>query len=305
MRGLLIVLLALAGFARPGDAAAQSCTATQPDELYFGSTATPVPNINVTMPITIECTGMGNQSFYVCIGIRPAYLLWGLGTRLMLNQARDDLVSYDIYSDPGRLQEWTQNTRQPVAVSLQGGRGSATINAYAQVNGGGSPAAGLYNSEFTDDRIEGSISNNPSCTQSTGNFTKSFNASVFIGGSCAIRADSLDFGAVMGSITANIDAVGAVHATCNNNLPYTIALSGGGNEIAGQRRMRSGMEFIAYDLYRDSGRTQRWGDGAPDPVLVGTGTGNEQSLAVYGRVPAGQAVGSGTYTDTVTATITY
>jgi spore coat protein U-like protein len=307
MRGLLIVLLALAGFARPGDAAAQSCTATQPDGLYFGNTTTPVPAINVTVPITIECTGTGPQTLLVCLGIRPSTTFF-FGSRLLVHPSWSAAVPYEIYTNPARTQVWDTSPRQPLTVTLdQNGNGSATINAYARINGGGSPPAGAYNSEIIDDRIEGGISSGGNCTGGTrGTFTgRTFNASLFLDGSCVIQADPLDFGNVMGSIATNIDAVGAVRATCNSGLPYTIALSGGGHEVAGQRRMRDGSEYVSYDLYSDAGRSQRWGDGAPDPVLVGTGTGVEQPIPVYGRVPSGQAVGSGTYTDTVTATITY
>jgi spore coat protein U-like protein len=40
-------------------------------------------------------------------------------------------------------------------------------------------------------------------------------------------------------------------------------------------------------------------------TVAGTGNGTDQPLTVYGRVPAGQQAPSGSYTDSVTGTITY
>jgi spore coat protein U-like protein len=39
--------------------------------------------------------------------------------------------------------------------------------------------------------------------------------------------------------------------------------------------------------------------------VTGTGNGAIQALTVYGQTPAGQYVSPGSYTDTITATITY
>ena len=64
--------------------------------------------------------------------------------------------------------------------------------------------------------------------------------------------------------------------------------------------------MIAYQLYLDSARSQVWGDGATGAVHGGTGTGANQAITVYGRVPAGQPLpAGGVYRDTVTATIVY
>ncbi len=51
-------------------------------------------------------------------------------------------------------------------------------------------------------------------------------------------------------------------------------------------------------------RTAIWGTGADAQVhvLLGTQSG---SVTVYGRIPAGQVVPEGTYTDTVNITLTF
>ena len=70
--------------------------------------------------------------------------------------------------------------------------------------------------------------------------------------------------------------------------------------------MNSGGVLIDYNLYQDAGRTQSWGDGgATGNVLSGTGTGNDEEVVVYGRVPAQTTPVAGTYTDTVQVTIAW
>jgi len=39
--------------------------------------------------------------------------------------------------------------------------------------------------------------------------------------------------------------------------------------------------------------------------VAGTGTGAAQNLTVYGRIPASQFPGAGSYSDTVVVTLTY
>jgi spore coat protein U-like protein len=67
----------------------------------------------------------------------------------------------------------------------------------------------------------------------------------------------------------------------------------------------SGSNFINYALYRDSARTANWGNTVGTDTVSGTGTGANQSLTVYGRVPAQTTPVAGTYTDTIVVTVTY
>lgn len=87
---------------------------------------------------------------------------------------------------------------------------------------------------------------------------------------------------------------------------YSVALSAGQNASGSQRRMINAGEYVAYNLYQDSGRTEPWGDGgATGTVLSGTGTGANEEVIVYGRVPSQDTPSPGTYTDTVQVTIAW
>jgi spore coat protein U-like protein len=69
--------------------------------------------------------------------------------------------------------------------------------------------------------------------------------------------------------------------------------------------MRNATRYITYELYRNSARTQRWGNTLNTDTVTGTGNGNIQNLSVYGRVPAQTTPNAGTYTDVVVVTVTY
>jgi spore coat protein U-like protein len=77
--------------------------------------------------------------------------------------------------------------------------------------------------------------------------------------------------------------------------------------------MTSSGNFLPYGLYVDSGLTHPWTTGATNSTCtvtndcyLGTGNGSAQSVTVYGQVPTtATAPPSGTYSDTVTMTVTY
>jgi spore coat protein U-like protein len=70
--------------------------------------------------------------------------------------------------------------------------------------------------------------------------------------------------------------------------------------------MANGTSTLGYNLYTTSADTTVWGDGTGSTATVaGTGTGSNQTLTIYGKIPTGENSLSGTYSDTITATITY
>jgi spore coat protein U-like protein len=48
-----------------------------------------------------------------------------------------------------------------------------------------------------------------------------------------------------------------------------------------------------------------WGNTVGTDTVAGTGNGAAQALTVYGQIAAGLYVTPGSYTDTITATVTY
>ena len=136
--------------------------------------------------------------------------------------------------------------------------------------------------------------------------TATFNVTATVVSDCTISADHLDFGNV-GILTSNIDADSDIRVLCTTGTAYTVALdagSGTGSTIQ-DRRMANATSTLKYQMYRDVARVQVWGDDPGTDTEGGAGTGNEQVLKIYGRVPVQAPPAPGNYISTVTATITY
>jgi spore coat protein U-like protein len=129
---------------------------------------------------------------------------------------------------------------------------------------------------------------------------------------CTISTTAVSFGNYDVFASSPLDAAGQVSFRCTGISPVsvTVTLDKGGAPTFNPRRLLQGGEALNYNLYRDAARTNIWGDGTG-----GTGTytqliilsllGQTITVPVYGRIPASQNVGVGTYTNTVTATILF
>lgn len=136
--------------------------------------------------------------------------------------------------------------------------------------------------------------------------TATFNVTAQVVSDCAIAANNLDFGTVGALVTA-VDATTTLNVTCTPTTPYTVSLdagTGSGSTIA-DRHMASGGNILKYQMYRDAGRSQQWGQTAGTDTQGGTGNGSAQVLTVYGRVPVQTTPAIGSYSSVVTATVTY
>lgn len=141
-----------------------------------------------------------------------------------------------------------------------------------------------------------------------------FNVTITITESCTFSTTATDvaFGNVVRQTAQT--ATGNLYVTCTNGTPYTIALNNGSHSsgtttTATSRRMYSSAtsSYVPYGLYTGSTLATVWGDGTNSTGTVGgTGTAAQQTVPVYGQVAAASTnVAAGSYSDVVTATITY
>ena len=99
-----------------------------------------------------------------------------------------------------------------------------------------------------------------------------------------------------------------VLGTNNANVVLQVGPSTTSGTIA-TRQMRSGANRMDYNLYRDAGRSQIWGQTpGVDTVTLNTGNiGNNGSadvtFTIYGRIPALQNASVGAYSDNVQITV--
>jgi len=126
---------------------------------------------------------------------------------------------------------------------------------------------------------------------------------------CSISTTSVNFGSYNVFAGSATDSTGTVTINCNGSAHnIVVTLSKGASSTYNPRTMLKGGETLNYNLYRDGARTSIWGDGSG-----GTSTytdanppnNTDMNLTVYGRVPAGQDVSAGTYSDTVSAVINF
>lgn len=133
---------------------------------------------------------------------------------------------------------------------------------------------------------------------------------------CTVSATSVAFGSYDPLAGAPLDTTGTVSVTCVSGTPpkvgYEILLSTGQASSYGPRAMTNGVSQLNYNLYTDSGRTDRWGDGSGGTSVISVsfklpppGSSQTDNYPVYGRIFAGQNVTTGIYLDNITVTVNF
>jgi spore coat protein U-like protein len=125
---------------------------------------------------------------------------------------------------------------------------------------------------------------------------------------CTISATAVSFGTYNVFSAAPLDSTGTVTFRCGNENNITIYLNRGGAATFDPRRMLKGSEALNYNLYRDAARTTIWGDGtAGTQIYTNANPPNNQhvTVTIFGRIPAGQDVSAGSYSNIITATINF
>src|SRR5438477_12539503 len=118
---------------------------------------------------------------------------------------------------------------------------------------------------------------------------------------CTISAGAaVSFGNYDWTVATPTDTVGSMTYTCTSTA--LVFLSTGSSGTYTQRTMLSGANVLGYNLYTDAARTQVWGDFFTGGTIQVAPAGTPAVLDVYGRIPAGQNVPPGSYTDSITVT---
>lgn len=122
-----------------------------------------------------------------------------------------------------------------------------------------------------------------------------------VGGECTVTGATLNFGAYTGS-TLDVDV--PISFNCNAPTNVAISMDGGRTTDPNGRLMinEDSSSEILYELHRNPGRNQIWGvfpENSLDFTNATSGTPR-----VFGRIPAGQDPLPGSYSDSVTITLT-
>lgn len=317
MRILLLALsLACAALAwlLPGTASAQTCWMTASPQPNFGTVGPGGATTSSTMAFTCNNYSKVKINFRVCLFMNPNTPT-GVAPRWMVLWNPGKYLSYDLYAGPSYTQiVGSETSGHPVysttLTMASDGQATGSMPLYARMPAGQTSAAGNYVSQITSVlRVAWDTGNTvPTDAQCAASQTASTNYTEVraqFANSCYIStATDLDFGTVSSVASGNRDQGSAISLHCPAGTAWRVGLDYGANAQGSQRRMAGPGGYIGYQLYQDSGRSQPWG---PTSASDQTGTGNNttQTLPVYGRVPAQPTVPPGTYSDTVTVTLTY
>ena len=128
--------------------------------------------------------------------------------------------------------------------------------------------------------------------------------------SCSMTVGQMAFENYDPSSVEDLLGTATIGSTCTAGGAAKITMGQGASPASGSttsapdRRMVLGGEYLSYAIYSDTGRTTAWGDTAATGKGI-TGTGSADNTTVYGKITAGQAVGSGSFADSVVVTLTY
>jgi spore coat protein U-like protein len=283
---LVLAAFFLLCFARPAEAASCSTYASSlVFGVYFGST------VDVAGSVTVICTQGTTYNIGLNSGIASGTTVY---TRVMTGGAGgQSSLGYMLYSNAAYTNVWG-NTSGTGWVAGTGTGSAQTYAIYGQIPANEASPLGSYT-----DTIAASV---------TGNFstvTTMFSVTATVMAGCNISASSLSFGTYSGSI---VNSNATVSVSCTPTTLYNVGLNAGtaaGATVTTRAMTGVGGALLHYSLFSNSAMSINWGKTVGSDTVTGTGNGLSQALTVYGRIPAGQSVNPGSYTDTITATLTY
>lgn len=131
--------------------------------------------------------------------------------------------------------------------------------------------------------------------------------------SCTVTATDVTFGMYNPVAVGNTNINGTIRVQCTLLVAlagsYTISLSSGTSGVYNPRTLVNGPFTLSYNLYTTVGHSQIWGDGSGGSSFVTQSfaalLGIDQSVSVYGQIPAMQNVPAGNYNDNITVTVNY
>lgn len=149
-----------------------------------------------------------------------------------------------------------------------------------------------------------------------GTASTTFTVTTIVNKNCLVTATALNFGTYVPT-GGTLRASSTINVNCTKGTPFTVALNAGttsGTTLA-QRLLQNtttgDTDTLQYNLYTSGSYGLIWGDGSgTSQTVAGTGLGVLTSVpeTVYGQlpdIPANQNVSAGTYTDTITVTVTF
>ena len=129
--------------------------------------------------------------------------------------------------------------------------------------------------------------------------------------SCSITTVPMNFSSYDPTSNTDLDATAIITSTCTSGGATVMTMGQGAHALTGSsvttplRAMDDGNDnALGYFLYSDSAGGTVWGDSAATGKAI-TADGSAQPITVHGRIPFGQTVPAGDFSDSVLVTLTY
>lgn len=129
---------------------------------------------------------------------------------------------------------------------------------------------------------------------------------------CDVATTNIHFGVYDVFSNSPKDSTATISVDCDEAPPPIVTIrigpsSGSGGFLPRQMRHATRTDRLSYNLFIDSSMSVVWGDGTGGTATVSHKvTKNKTWVAtLYGRIPSGQDVSAGSYSDTVSVTITW
>jgi spore coat protein U-like protein len=285
---IFLVFLSLCG-ARLG---AQSCQLMSVTQVLFGTYSGAM--LTSTGLIGVTCT----KGLAFNIELSAGYSGSPTNREMDCGSCTPQTLGYQLFSDATYTVNW--GNTPSTDLNSTGTGGSQSFQVYGLIPANEAYFSGSSGTNYTDSVTVTIVCN---CSVSANNQPLIVRLQQTAAG-CGISASNLSFGNYTGTVN---NAVSTIQVGCSSGTPYNVGLDQGahGGSVT-TRKMQNGTALLNYALYSNSGRTTNWGNTVGTDTVAGTGTGVVHSLTVYGQIPAGQSVTTtGSYTDTITATVTY
>ena len=183
-----------------------------------------------------------------------------------------DVIGYTLYGNNSSSYPITRGTQFDFggtggiaqALGLIAGPGTKTVPLYLSSITGSNVAAGLYtetlNIAWNWNYCSGIGIGSVCLGRDIGNAVATLTVSMIVTNDCQITAPNISFGSapVISGFTAVTGQT--INIACTKGSAYTVGLSDGQNPLSagGRRRMISGSNYLAYDIFKSAGTT-RWG----------------------------------------------
>ncbi len=292
MRRLAIVLLSLA-ICGVRLTAQTSCQIGNAFAVFFQSYSS--ATVQTTGSIQFTCPSGTAYTIGLNAGTTPGATVTN---RLLLRNSDQATLGYQLFNDASYTINWG-NTAGTNWVSGNGTGNQQIATIYAQIPGGEAFFLASNGNNFMD-TVTATLSWGSNQVTRTVQVTLQQ-----VSPGCGIGANSLNFGNYTGAV---LNATTTIQVACSSGTAYTVGLNAGtaaGATVTNRSMtLNGGTTLLHYALYSNAGYSINWGNSSGSWV-AGTGNNGVQSLTVYGQISAGQSVATGSYTDTIIATLTY